>query len=78
MLALNRLVGHNRDLPVTVFPEQDPSDFHPPVWYQVIRIYHRQTNLFENQLRVEDLERRLRYPPTFHLAIARVGHHFAP
>jgi hypothetical protein len=48
MLALNRLVLDNLDPPVTVLPEQDPSDFHTPVWYQVIRIYHRQTNLFEN------------------------------
>ena len=78
MLALNRLVGHNRDLPVTVFPEQDPSDFHTPVWYQVIRIYHRQTNLFENQLRVEDLERRVRRLPAFQVAIYRVVHHFVP
>jgi hypothetical protein len=78
MLALKGLEVDNLDLPIMVLPEQDPPDFHTPARYQVIRIYHRQTNLFENQTRVEDLERRLRHAPTFHVAIDRVGHHFAP
>ena len=74
ILALNRLVVENLDLPVSESPEQDPSDFHSAVRYHERGIYYRQTNLFEDEPRVEDLERSLRHLPAFHLA--GVGHHF--
>jgi hypothetical protein len=63
MLALQRLVAGNFDLPIVVSPEQNPSDFQPPVRYQEIGIYHRNANLFENRPRIENLERRSRWPP---------------
>jgi hypothetical protein len=78
ILALNRLVVDNLDLPVSVSPEQDPTDFHSAVRYHEIRIHYRQPNLFENQAGIEDLERSLRHLPAFHLVRDSVGHHFAP
>jgi hypothetical protein len=74
MLAVQRLVVENLDLPVTVLPEQDPSDFQAPARHQEIGVYDRKTNLLENQSRVEDLERRLRRPPAVQVAVKRLSH----
>jgi hypothetical protein len=38
-------------LPVMVFPEQDPSDFHPAPRHQEVRFDHCPTDLFKNRAR---------------------------
>jgi hypothetical protein len=74
MLAIQRLVVENLDMPLAVLPEQHASNFQTPARYQKIGVHHGKTNLLENQPRIEDLERRLRRSPAFQVAVKRLRH----